>query len=307
MDDSGPVVLPSVPKFLGSIQSDKERLSRLDLANWLTDTENGIGLINARVLANRLWYLFFGKGLAPDLTDFGGQGTPPEHPELLDRLALSLIEKKWNLKVFIKDILLSRTYRQATLPPAGYQSYQIARRLPAEFVRDNTLAISGLLVPTIGGPSVKPMQPAGYYRHLNFPPRKYQTDKGKSLWRRGLYVHWQRQFLHPMLKAFDAPSREECSAERPQSNTPLAALVLLNDPTFLEAAKFFAKKIVSSGGSSIKERLTYAFRQALSRPPDAFEQKTLAALFDSQVPSTEEDWTPVARAVLNLAETNLRR
>ncbi|MDA7790622.1 PSD1 and planctomycete cytochrome C domain-containing protein [Opitutales bacterium] len=307
MDDSGPVVLPSVPEFLGSIQSDKERLSRLDLAKWLTDTENGIGLINARVLANRLWYLFFGKGLAPDLTDFGGQGTPPEHPELLDRLALSLVEKKWNLKVFIKDILLSRTYRQATLPPAGYQSYQIARRLPAEFVRDNTLAISGLLVPTIGGPSVKPMQPAGYYRHLNFPPRKYQTDKGKSLWRRGLYVHWQRQFLHPMLKAFDAPSREECSAERPQSNTPLAALVLLNDPTFLEAAKFFAKKIVSSGGSSIKERLTYAFRQALSRPPDAFEQKTLAALFDSQVPSTEEDWTPVARAVLNLAETNLRR
>ena len=307
MDDSGPVVLPSVPEFLGTIQSEKKRLNRLDLANWLTDPENGIGLLNARVLANRLWYLFFGKGLAPDLTDFGGQGTPPEHPELLDRLALSLVEKKWNLKVFIKDILLSRTYRQATLPPAGYQSYQIARRLPAEFVRDNTLAISGLLVPTIGGPSVKPMQPAGYYRHLNFPPRKYQTDKGKSLWRRGLYVHWQRQFLHPMLKAFDAPSREECSAERPQSNTPLAALVLLNDPTFLEAAKSFAKKIVSSGGSSIEERLTYAFRQALSRPPDAFEQKTLAALFDPQVPSTEEDWTPVARAVLNLAETNLRR
>ena len=307
MDDSGPVVLPSVPEFLGTIQSEKKRLSRLDLANWLTDPENGIGLLNARVLANRLWHLFFGKGLAPDLTDFGGQGTPPEHPELLDRLALSLVEKKWNIKVFIKDILLSRTYRQATLPPAGYQSYQIARRLPAEFVRDNTLAISGLLAPTIGGPSVKPMQPAGYYRHLNFPPRKYQTDKGKSLWRRGLYVHWQRQFLHPMLKAFDAPSREECSAERPQSNTPLAALVLLNDPTFLAAAKSFAKKIVSSGGSSIEERLTYAFRQALSRPPDAFEQKTLAALFDSQEPSTEDDWTPVARAVLNLAETNLRR
>ncbi|MDG1354981.1 MAG: PSD1 and planctomycete cytochrome C domain-containing protein [Opitutales bacterium] len=307
MDDSGPVVLPSVPEFLGTIQSEKKRLNRLDLANWLTDPENGIGLLNARVLANRLWHLFFGKGLAPDLTDFGGQGTPPEHPELLDRLALSLVEKKWNIKVFIKDILFSRTYRQATLPPAGYQSYQIARRLPAEFVRDNTLAISGLLVPTIGGPSVKPMQPAGYYRHLNFPPRKYQTDKGKSLWRRGLYVHWQRQFLHPMLKAFDAPSREECSAERPQSNTPLAALVLLNDPTFLAAAKSFAKKIVSSGGSSIEERLTYAFRQALSRPPDAFEQKTLAALFDSQEPSTEDDWTPVARAVLNLAETNLRR
>ena len=307
MDESGPVVLPSVPEFLGEIQADKKRLTRLDLANWLTDPQEGIGLLNARVLANRLWYLFFGKGLAPDLTDFGGQGTPPEHPELLDRLALSLVEKKWNIKAFIKDILLSRTYRQATLPPAGFESYQVARRLPAEFVRDNTLAISGLLVPTIGGNSVKPLQPEGYYRHLNFPPRKYQADKGEALGRRGLYVHWQRQFLHPMLKAFDAPSREECSAERPQSNTPLAALVLLNDPTFLEAAKSFAQKIILSGGSSVEERLNYAFRLALSRSPDAFEQKTLAALFDSKEPTTEEEWTPIARAVLNLAETNLRR
>jgi hypothetical protein len=307
MDDSGPVVLPSVPEFLGEIQTDKKRLTRLDLANWLTDPKEGIGLLNARVLANRLWFLFFGKGLAPDLTDFGGQGTPPDHPELLDRLALSLVEKKWDLKAFIKDILLSRTYRQATLPPAGFQSYQVARRLPAEFVRDNTLAISDLLVPTIGGPSIKPLQPVGYYRHLNFPPRKYQADKGEALGRRGLYVHWQRQFLHPMLKAFDAPSREECSAERPQSNTPLAALVLLNDPTFLEAAKSFAQKIIRHGGSSVEERLTYAFVHAVSRPPDAFEQKTLAALLAKKEPNTEEDWTPVARAVLNLAETNLRR
>jgi len=307
MDESGPVVLPSVPEFLGSIQTDNKRLTRLDLANWLTDTEKGIGLFNSRVLANRIWYLLFGRGLAPDLTDFGGQGTPPEHPELLDRLALSLVEKNWDLKAFIQDILLSKTYRQSTLPPAGEFSFQVARRLPAEFVRDNTLAISGLLVPTIGGPSVKPLQPAGYYRHLNFPQRTYEADKGEALGRRGLYVHWQRQFLHPMLKAFDAPSREECSAERPQSNTPLAALVLLNDPTFLEAAKFFAKKITSEGGSSVEERLSYAFQHAVSRPPDTFEQKTLAALLEIKEHTTETDWTPVARAVLNLAETNLRR
>jgi hypothetical protein len=307
MDESGPVVLPSVPEFLGEIQTDKKRLTRLDLANWLTDPNEGIGLLNARVLANRIWYLLFGRGLAPDLTDFGGQGTPPDHPELLDRLALSLIEKNWDLKAFIRDILLSKTYRQATLPPSGEFSFQVARRLPAEFVRDNTLAISGLLVPTIGGPSVKPLQPAGYYRHLNFPQRTYEPDKGKALGRRGLYVHWQRQFLHPMLKAFDAPSREECSAERPQSNTPLAALVLLNDPTFLEAAKSFAKKITSEGGSSVNDRLSYAFQHAVSRQPDVFEQKTLAALLETQEPSTDTDWTPVARAVLNLAETNLRR
>ena len=307
MDESGPVVLPSVPAFLGTIQSNKERLNRMDLSNWLTDPQSGKGKLHARVLANRIWYLLFGKGLAPDLTDFGGQGTPPEHPELLDRLALSLIDKKWDLKAFIKEIVVSRTYRQATLPSEGYYSYQTAHRLPAEFVRDNTLAISGLLVTKIGGPSVKPFQPEGYYRHLNFPQRKYKVDSGDALWRRGLYVHWQRQFLHPMMKAFDAPSREECTTQRPQSNTPLAALVLLNDPTFIEAAKAFAGKIVTEGGKSFQSRVSYAFEEAISRPPDPFEQDTLAQLLIDSKSNSSEAWTPVARAILNLAETNLRR
>jgi hypothetical protein len=307
MDESGPVVLPAIPEFLGQIQSNKDRLNRLDLANWLTDPKNGKGKLNARVLANRIWYLLFGKGLAPDLTDFGGQGTPSKHPELLDNLALSLIDKQWNIKAFIKDIMLSRTYRQATLPGEGYQSFQVAQRLPAEFIRDNTLLISGLLVPTIGGPSIKPFQPSGYYRHLNFPQRKYKADNGEAQWRRGLYVHWQRQFLHPMMKAFDAPSREECTTQRPQSNTPLAALVLLNDPTFIEAAKAFAGKIVKKGGDSFSKRLSYAFEVALSRPPDQFEENTLAQLIDNQNAASTESWTPLARAILNLAETNVRR
>ncbi|NCX92062.1 MAG: DUF1553 domain-containing protein, partial [Rhodobacteraceae bacterium] len=188
MDDSGAVVLPAVPEFMGQIQSDKDRLDRLDLANWLTNPKNGKGKLNARVLANRIWYLLFGKGLAPDLTDFGGQGTPPEHPELLDRLALSLLEKQWNLKAFIKEIVLSRTYRQATLPEENFYSFQVARRLPAEFVRDNTLAISGLLVPKIGGPSVKPFQPPGYYRHLNFPRRVYKHRPPAILCQHGANV-----------------------------------------------------------------------------------------------------------------------
>lgn len=307
MDESGPAVLPSVPEFLGEIQSDKERLNRLDLANWLTDPKNGKGKLHARVLANRIWYLLFGKGLAPDLTDFGGQGTPPDHPELLDNLAHSLLEKKWNIKAFIRDILLSRTYQQSTLPRKGFQSMQIAWRLPAEFVRDNTLAVSGLLVPEIGGPSVKPFQPPGYYRHLNFPQRKYNQDTGDAQWRRGLYVHWQRQFLHPMMKAFDAPSREECTTQRPQSNTPLAALVLLNDPTFMEAAKALAKKIIKNGGTSAAERVDYAFRESISRSPDKFESKTLIALLDDPQASEPESWIPIARAILNLAEVNLRR
>jgi hypothetical protein len=307
MDETGPVVLPSVPAFLGTIQSEKERLTRMDLANWLTDSKNGKGKLHARVLANRVWYLLFGKGLAPDLTDFGGQGTPPEHPKLLDNLAHSLLEKKWNLKAFIRDILLSRTYQQSTLPRKGFQSMQVARRLPAEFVRDNILAVSGLLIPEIGGPSVKPFQPPGYYRHLNFPKRAYKQDTGDTQWRRGLYVHWQRQFLHPMMKAFDAPSREECTTQRPQSNTPLAALVLLNDPTFMEAAKAFTHRIIKHGGSTTAERLDYAFRESISRSPDKFESETLIALLDDPQTTEPENWTPIARAILNLAETNLRR
>ncbi|MDA8775678.1 DUF1549 domain-containing protein [Opitutales bacterium] len=307
MDESGPIALPAIPEFLGQIQSQKERLTRLDLANWLTDSQNGKGKLHARVLANRVWFLLFGKGLAPDLTDFGGQGTPPEHPELLDNLAHSLLEKKWNLKAFIRDILLSRTYQQSTLPKKGFLSMQIARRLPAEFVRDNILAVSGLLVPEIGGPSVKPFQPPGYYRHLNFPRRVYKQDTGDTQWRRGLYVHWQRQFLHPMMKAFDAPSREECTTQRPQSNTPLAALVLLNDPTFIEAAKAFTHRIIKQGGTSVTERLDYAFKESISRSPDKFESETLIALLDDPKTTEPENWTPIARAILNLAETNLRR
>jgi hypothetical protein len=307
MDESGPIALPAIPEFLGQIQSEKERLTRLDLANWLTDSQNGKGKLHARVLANRVWFLLFGKGLAPDLTDFGGQGTPPEHPELLDNLAHSLLEKKWNLKAFIREILQSRTYQQSTLPKKGFLSMQIARRLPAEFVRDNILAVSGLLVPEIGGPSVKPFQPSGYYRHLNFPRRVYKQDTGDTQWRRGLYVHWQRQFLHPMMKAFDAPSREECTTQRPQSNTPLAALVLLNDPTFIEAAKAFTHRIIKHGGTSAKERLDYAFKESISRSPDNFESETLIALLDDPQTTEPENWTPIARAILNLAETNLRR
>ena len=305
LDETGPIVEPAVPEFHGQIKSGK-RLTRLDLANWLTDTKQGIGTLNARVLANRIWYLLFGQGLAPDLTDFGGQGTPPDYPKLLDNLSLSLIEKNWKLKALVREIVLSRTYRQVSLPKDGFISFQRAHRLPAESVRDNALAISGLLVRKIGGSSVKPYQPAGYYRHLNFPTRKYAHHTDEQQWRRGLYVHWQRQFLHPMLKAFDAPRREECTAQRSHSNTPLAALVLLNDPTFVEAAKFFAQRILKEGGSTTDSRLDFAFRQAVSRKPDAFERKTLKQLFNTPEPRDEQEWTTVARAILNLAETNLR-
>ena len=185
-------------------------------------------------MANRLWYLFMGEGISRSLDDFGGQGEPPTHPDLLDALALELVDHDWNLKHLIREIVLSRTYRQSSRATAKQlakdpDNRMFARqsrfRLPAEMIRDNALAVSGLLVHELGGISIRPYQPAGYYRHLNFPKRTYKSDTNQNQWRRGVYVHWQRQFLHPMLRAFDAPSREECTVQRTRSNTAIAAMM----------------------------------------------------------------------------------
>ncbi|MEK6233941.1 MAG: DUF1549 and DUF1553 domain-containing protein, partial [Planctomycetales bacterium] len=249
LDDSGPAVTPAVPEFLGVVRRDGSRATRLDLANWLTDSKQGVGGLTARVFANRFWYLFFGTGLSNSLDDFGGQGEPPAHPELLDALAMEFQENDWDVKQLVKRIVMSRAYRQSSLEskamrvrdPGNRLFVRQSRfRLSAESVRDAALSVSGLLVLDYGGASVKPYQPANYYRHLNFPTRKYSHHTDQRQWRRGVYMHWQRQFLHPMLRAMDAPSREECTAVRPRSNTPLAALTLLNDPTFVEAARAFA-------------------------------------------------------------------
>ena len=361
LDDSGPVVQPGIPVFLGTLDRT-ERATRLDLANWLTDHKHGAGLLTARVFANRFWYLMFGRGLSRSLDDFGGQGEPPTHPKLLDRLAFELVDSGWNVKRQMKLLVMSDAYRGSSnfvpSPPEGGEggrrpdeggegtesgvnprtraeklfAVQSRSRLPAEMVRDNALAISGLLVQQIGGASVKPYQPADYYRHLNFPTRKYAHHADDRQWRRGLYVHWQRQFLHPMMKAFDGPRREECTAQRAKSNTPLAALTLLNDPTFVEAARTFAVRILDAGGSTDDERFDVAYRLAVSREPDEFESQILTRLLaesrkafsaskgsaqqlvstgqapvDNKHPAAElAAWTTVARAILNLNETNTR-
>jgi hypothetical protein len=342
LDDSGPLVNPAVPEFLsGQVFEGRGRATRLDLANWLMDSEQGSGTLTARVFANRFWYLLFGVGIARVMDDFGGQGEPPVHPELLDRLAWEFVENGWNIKRLMKTIAMSRSYRQSSRaeeallnrdPYNQLFARQSRYRLSAEMVRDNALAISGLLVDALGGPSVKPYQPAGYYRHLNFPQREYKHDSDERQWRRGVYMHWQRQFLHPMLKAFDAPSREECTAERSRSNTPLAALALLNDPTFVEAGRKFAERILLEGGPTLQDRLVYAFDVAVSRPPDAFERRAMAKLWQSNWEHYRADenaarqllmvgeaevlpeldpaelaaWTMVARALLNLDETMTR-
>jgi len=337
MDDSGPEVQPAIPAFLGKLAGDK-RASRLDLANWLTDAKNGAGGLTARVFVNRLWYLFFGVGLSRTLEDFGGQGEPPVHPELLDNLAIEFVESGWDVKHMVKLMVTSRAYRQSSIksptlrekdPENRLYARQSRFRLAAEMVRDNALAISGLLVLDVGGPSAKPYQPAGYYRHLNFPPREYKADTNARQWRRGVYVHWQRQYLHPMMRAFDAPTREECTAQRPRSNTPLAALVLLNDPTFLEAARAFAQRTLAEGRMTDEERVAFAFREATSRAPDDVERGVLLKLLEKNRARYKSDaqaaaelvktglapvpkdvdvvelaaWTQVCRALFNLNET----
>lgn len=341
LDDTGEIVQPAVPAFLGKIETGDRRATRLDLANWLTDSQAGIGGATARVMANRLWYLFYGAGLSRSLEDFGGQGEPPSHPELLDALACELIASGWDLKQMVKLLVTSHAYKQSSQetpelhnrdPLNRLVARQASFRYPAEAVRDTALSISGLLVDAQGGPSVRPYQPAGYYRHLNFPEREYQSDKDERQWRRAVYTHWQRQYLHPMLKAFDAPSREECTAQRSRSNTALAALVLLHDPTFIEASRAFAVRILREGGDMTAQRLTFAFRQAVCRAPDAEEEQSLARLLKTSeehysaapddadrllavgltpIPNNVNhaqlaSWTIVARAILNLSETLTR-
>ncbi len=341
LDESGTVVQPAVPEFLGNLDVGQRRATRLDLANWLTDPDHGSGLLTARVFVNRVWYLLMGVGISNSLDDFGGQGEAPSNPELLDNLAIEFVESGWDIKRLVRSIAVSQTYQQSSLeapelrekdPSNRLFARQSRYRLPAEFVRDDLLAISGLLnTETVGGKSIKPYQPSGYYRHLNFPVREYHHDEGAKQYRRGVYVHWQRQFLHPTFKAFDAPMRQECTARRPRSNTPLAALSLLNDPSFVEAARTFPGRFLV-GNSSFETRLDDAFMWAVSRKPTSMEVGVLQQLFASShdyfaqnpeeaqkliltgdSPATIElepvelaAWTTVCRAILNLSETITR-
>ena len=338
MDESGEVVEPAIPAFLGSLETDG-RATRADLARWLVTPgdDGGIGEFTARVIVNRIWSIFFGAGLCRSVNDFGGQGEPPDYPKLLDRLALEFFESGWDVRHLIRRIVTSRAYRMSSDatedvlkhdPENRFIARQGRWRYHAEGVRDAVLLASGLLVERLGGPSVHPYQPAGYYRHLNFPQRTYNQDTDDRQWRRGLYVHWQRMFLHPQLLAFDAPTREECTAQRARSNTPKAALVLLNDPTFIEAARNLAERVLKESESD-NDRLTTLWRHAVSRRPDASERKLLKNLLQNSRQEYQESpesagellavgissrddtldaiehaaWTATARAVLNLRET----
>jgi mono/diheme cytochrome c family protein len=342
MDETGPLVEPALPAFLGRLDTTS-RPSRADLASWLVRpvADGGVGEFTARVTVNRIWSLFFGAGLCRSAGDFGGQGESPDHPELLDRLALEFMQQGWDVRKLIRSIVTSRAYRMSSDTSADLLARDpdnrlLARqgrwRLPAEGVRDTALFAGGLLSEQLGGASVHPYQPAGYYRHLNFPQREYKAETDSRQWRRGLYVHWQRMFLHPQLLAFDAPTREECSATRMKSNTPKAALVLLNDPTFIEAARKLAELAVTTGGTSDDDRIAFLWKRVLSRPPAAEERMLVKGLLDRRRnefkagpkaagellavgiaprdttldPIELAAWTTAARAVLNLHEAIAR-
>jgi hypothetical protein len=281
-------VSPAVPAFLpsASLKNDEgRRLDRRDLAKWLTAPENPL---TARHFTNRLWKQFFGKGLSNVLDDLGNQGEWPSHPQLLDWLAVEFRDSGWDVKHMVRLMVTSHTYRQRSAarpellerdPANRLLAEQSARRLDAEFIRDNALSIAGLLgTGSIGGPSVKPYQPEGYYANLNFPQRDYHASTGADQFRRGIYMHWQRTFMHPMLAGFDAPSREECSADRFQSNSPQQALTLLNDPSFVEAARGFALRLDrEKPGAGDAEKIQHALRIALSREAKPAEVESLTA------------------------------
>ena len=345
MDETSEIVEPAIPAYLGKLTTGG-RATRLDLANWFVSPENPL---TARVFVNRLWRDFFGGGLSRSLDDLGSQGDWPVHLDLLDWLAAEFVRPEWqadgthpwDVKHIIRTMVTSHAYRQSSMPRPDLSERDpdnrlIARqnrfRVDAEAVHDIALGVSGLLVEKFGGPSVRPYQPEGYLAALNFPKRDYSASRGEDLYRRGVYVFWQRTFLHPTLLNFDAPTREECTVDRVSSNTPLQALDLLNDPVYVEAARVFAQNALKNGGRTLDSRIDWAFQRAVTRMPTTEERRTLADLYRANLerfqaaPDTAKQFVhvgeasgadvgdsrelaamaTVARVILNLHETITR-
>lgn len=330
--DKGDKVGPGVPSAFHSYPEGAPE-TRLGLAQWLTHRDNPL---TARVVVNRYWSKFFGRGLVETPEDFGTQGEPPSNPELLDWLAVELMDQGWSLKSLCRTIVTSSVYRQSSkhrpdLEEIDPNNRFLARgprfRLDAEVVRDQALRASGLLSAKMHGPSVMPPQPEGVWQVV-YSGDQWETSKGEDRYRRGLYTFWRRTSPYPSMVAFDAPSREICTSLRINTNTPLQALVTLNDPVYVEAAQALARRAVGEGETPL-DRLTYAFRAVLVRPPTEKEAARLLELFDSEKKRFEEDresalalatdplgplddpakapelaaWTTVANVLFNLDET----
>jgi hypothetical protein len=326
-----PAVLPPLPKAVPP--------SRLALAQWLVNPNHPL---TSRVAVNRFWQLYFGLGLVKTAENFGSQGEPPSNPQLLDWLATEFIRTGWDVKGLQKLIVTSAAYRQSSaaskeLIEKDPENRLLARgprfRLSAETVRDNALAASGLLVEEIGGKSVYPYQPPGLWEEMAigevFTAQSYSPSHGKDLYRRSLYTFWKRTVPPPSMATFDAPDREKCTARRLMTNTPLQALVLMNDPTYIEAARALATRTLNEVNGNSAKRVRHAFRLATARDPGAQELKILERQAQQELshyrrnkadaekllkvgespvdpklkPQELAAWTMVASTILNLDET----
>lgn len=339
-DKKGEKVTAGVPSALPPLPKDAP-VNRLGLAQWLVSAEQPL---TARVTVNRYWQMFFGTGLVKSSEDFGSQGELPSHPELLDWLAVDFRESGWDVKRLVKMIVTSQAYQQSSAvtkehlakdPENRLLARQSRLRLPAEFIRDQALAVSGLLNPEIGGKSVSPYQPAGIWEELasradgdNWTAQKYKQDKGKDLYRRTMYTFWKRTAPPPSLMTFDAPDRETCVVRRARTNTPLQALVTMNDPTYVEASRKLAERIIKEGGNTTESRIQFAFKLLAARSASEKELGIIRRLLEAQTTAFNADklkakkllqvgespvdekldevelaaWTLVANALLNLDE-----
>jgi hypothetical protein len=286
----------------------------LDLAAWLVSREHPL---TARVTVNRYWAMFFGAGLVKTINDFGSQGDWPSHPELLDWLACQFRDggqtgsssvKPWDVKALVRLLVTSAAYRQsAAVTPEKLEKDPYNRlltrgprlQLEAEFIRDNALAVAGLLNPKIGGPSVKPYQPPGIWDGTD---AKYEQDHGEALYRRGMYVFWRRSAHYPSFATFDAPNREVCTFLRQRTQTPLQSLVLMNDPAFVESSRALAQRVMREEPDDSTRRLTRAFRHVLGRVPQPDEIATLQRAYEQQLTNFHAD-TKAAESLLAIGES----
>jgi len=331
-------IFPGVPAALTPLPEDSPP-KRVGLAKWIADDDHPL---TARVAVNRYWSMIFGAGLVTTVMDFGTRGALPSHPGLLDWLARDFADGGWNVKRVFKQMLMSATYRQQSTataeqlrldPENVYLSRAPRLRLQGEFIRDNALTVGGVLNGKVGGPSVKPYQPPRIWNEVALNGGLfYKPDTGQKLYRRSMYTYWKRSAPMPNMMAFDAPTREKCVVRRPRTNTPMQALVTLNDVQFVEAARLFAERVLQQGGVDFDSRLDYALLLTTARPADELRKRVFRNLYDSQLKvfradakragellefgETKRDesldlakhaaWTTVASAILNLDEVITR-